>query len=480
MSMLNAIVTNFVIDRHRIIGNLDDNPRVSLRVNERIVITGLGALSPNGVGRETYFQSLVAGRSGIRNITRFDAASLPARIAGEVDFDPDAWVDQKNMRHVSRVVPMALAATAEALRDAKIDPSALDLETRRTIGVMLGSGGGAVEFSERMYELWFNDAERQASIYSIPSGTIGTLSSELSMAYDLHGFSHLISTGCTSSTDAIGYAYRNLKLGVVDYILTGGADATITEGIMTGFCIMRIVSTSFNSSPHEASRPFTKNRDGFVLGEGAWMFVMEREETAKARGAQIYAEVAGYGSTCDAYHRVRIDESGEEPALAMKDAGIDPSEVGYLNYHGTSTDLNDRIETRAVKLAFGDHAGRLPGSATKSMIGHPQGACGAAGVAATLMAFRDGILPPTINLNTPDPECDLDYVPNEARPAQVDVALSNAMGLGRHNECVLVGRVVRIRDREDAQAGRLGRADARMRILDCGAALRRHSELPGR
>src|SRR6266704_4729465 len=300
---------------------------------QRIVITGLGALSPNGIGRENYFSAVAAGRSGIRTITQFDASTLPCRIAGEVDFNPSDWVDAKNIRHVSRVVPMALAATDEALRDAKLDPSALDLETRRTIGVMLGSGGGAVEFSERMYELWFNDAERQASIYSIASGTIGTIASEISMAFDLHGFSHLISTGCTSSTDAIGYAYRNLKLGVVDYVICGGADATITEAVMTGFCVMRIVSNSRNHEPASASRPFSKDRDGFVLSEGAWMFVMEREETAKARGAKIYGEVAGYGCTCDAHHRVRMDESGEEPAramaLAMKDAEVDATDVDY-------------------------------------------------------------------------------------------------------------------------------------------------------
>src|SRR6266852_5421824 len=403
----------------------------------RIVITGIGALSPNGIGRERYFAALADGRSGIRIITQFDATSLPCRIAGEIDFDPEQWVDSKNIRHVARVVPMALAATDEALRDANLDPTTLDLETRQQIGVMLGSGGGAVEFSERMYELWFNDAERQASIYSIPSGTIGTIASEISMAYDLHGFWHLISTGCTSSTDAIGYAYRNLKLGVVDYIIAGGADSTITEGILTGFCIMRIVANSFNDRPEEASRPFTKNRDGFVLSEGAWMFVMEREETAKARGAHIYAEVAGYGSTCDAHHRVRLDESGEEPAramsLAMKDAGIDPQQVGYLNYHGTSTDLNDRVETRAVKLAFGNHANKLPGSATKSMIGHPQGACGAAGVAATLMALRDDVLPPTINLDTRDPECDLDYVPDLGRRAAIESAVCNTIAFGSKN-----------------------------------------------
>jgi 3-oxoacyl-[acyl-carrier-protein] synthase II len=412
--------------------------------HEPIVITGVGALSPNGIGRESYFAAMAGGRSGIRTITQFDPGSLPCRIAGEVDFEPEQWVDAKNIRHVSRVVPMAIAAADEALRDAKLDPSAMDLEARRSIGVMLGSGGGAVEFSERMYELWYKGATKQASIYSIPSGTIGTIASEISMAYDLHGFSHLISTGCTSSTDAIGYAYRNLKLGVCDYILTGGADATITEGVMTGFCIMRIVTNSWNDQPQGGSRPFTRNRDGFVLGEGSWMFVMERESTARARGARIYAEVAGYGSTCDAYHRVRMDDSGEEPAramaLAMKDAAVDPSEVGYVNYHGTSTDLNDRVETRAVKLAFGKHATRLAGSATKSMIGHPQGACGAAGVAATLMAFRDDLLPPTINLDMPDPECDLDYVPEVGRRTRVDVAVCNTIAFGSKNSALVLKR----------------------------------------
>jgi len=415
--------------------------------DSRIVITGIGALSPNGIGRENYFAALAAGRSGVRTITQFDPSSLPSRIAGELgsEFDPGRWVDPKNMKHVSRVVPMAIAATDEALRDAKLDPSAVDLETRRSIGVMLGSGGGAIEFSERMYELWYKGAAKQASVYSVPSGTIGTIASEISMAYDLHGFSHLISTGCTSSTDALGYAYRNLKLGVIDYVVAGGADSTITEGVMTGFCIMRIVSNTFNDRPEEASRPFTKNRDGFVLAEGAWMFVVEREETALARGAHIYAEIAGYGSTCDAYHRVRLDESGEEPAramtLALKDAGVEPAEIGYLNYHGTSTDLNDRIETRAVKLAFGPHAATLAGSATKSMIGHPQGACGAAGVAATLMAFRDDLLPPTINLDTPDPECDLDYIANVARPAHIDAAICNTIAFGSKNSALVLKRV---------------------------------------
>src|SRR5207249_1716532 len=294
------------------------------------------------------------------------------------------------------------------------------------------------------YELWFNDATKQASIYSIPSGTIGTISSEISMAYDFHGFSHLISTGCTSSTDAIGYAYRNLKLGVADYIICGGADATITAAVMTGFCVMRIVSNTRNHDPASASRPFSRDRDGFVLSEGSWMFVMEREETARARGAQIYGEVAGYGSTCDAYHRVRLEECGEEPAraigLALDEAGIPASEVQYINYHGTSTELNDRIETRAVKLAFNGHAYKLAGSSLKSLIGHPQGACGAAGVAATLLAMRDGVLPPTINVEEADPECDLDYVPAPGRRLEIEHAVANCIAFGSKNSALVLRR----------------------------------------
>ncbi|MGH9458739.1 MAG: beta-ketoacyl-[acyl-carrier-protein] synthase family protein [Thermoanaerobaculia bacterium] len=411
----------------------------------RIVITGVGAVSPNGIGREAYFTALLRGDSGVRPISFFDASPLSCRIAGEIrEFDPTAWVDGKELRHVSRVVPMAIAAAAEALDDANLHPADLDLETRRRIAVMLGSGGGAIEFSERMYELWYEGREKQASVYTIPSGTIGTIASEISMRFGLHGFSHLISTGCTSSTDAIGYAFQNLKLGTADYILAGGADAPITEGVMTGFCIMRIVSSSRNDAPATASRPFSADRDGFVLSEGSWMFVMEREESARARGARIYGEVAGYGSTCDAHHRVRLDESGEEPARAMEiavaRAEMAPRDIGYLNYHGTSTELNDRVETRAVRRAFGRHAERLAGSATKSMIGHPQGACGAAGVAATLAAFRDGVLPPTINLDRPDPECDLDYIPEIGRRARLDAAVCNTIAFGSKNSALVLRR----------------------------------------
>ncbi|MGK2858014.1 MAG: beta-ketoacyl-[acyl-carrier-protein] synthase family protein, partial [Thermoanaerobaculia bacterium] len=247
------------------------------------------------------------------------------------------------------------------------------------------------------------------------------------------------------STDAIGYAWQNLRLGTADVIVTGGADATITEGVMTGFCMMRIISSGRNDAPETASRPFSRDRDGFVLSEGSWMFVLEREEHARARGARIYAEVAGYGSTCDAHHRVRLEESGEEPAramrLAIEQAELSPPDIHYLNYHGTSTELNDRIETRAVRRAFGPHAEGLPGSATKSMIGHPQGACGAAGLAATLISFRDGILPPTINLEVSDPECDLDYVAEIGRRARVDAAVCNTIAFGSKNSALVLRRV---------------------------------------
>ena len=387
----------------------------------RVVITGIGCLSPNGNGREAFASALKRGASGIDRISLFDPEGLPVTIAGELKgFDPTAWIGPKDIRHVSRAVPMAIAASSEALEDAGLDPSRLSLDERRGMGVVLGTGGGAIEFTERMYHLYYTNQTKKASIYSIPSGTIGTLSSEISMQFGLRGLSHVVSTGCASSTDALGYAFRSIKFGVGgDALLVGGVDATVVRGIMEGFVMMRIVSTSWERQPPRASRPFSADRDGFVLGEGAWMFVLEERERALARGAKVYAEIRGYGATCDAHHRVRLDETGEEPAramsLALEEATLPPDAIDYLAYHGTSTALNDRVETRAVRHAFGRSAPRLPGSSIKSMIGHPQGACGAAGVAATLLAMRDSFLPPTINLETPDSECDLDYVANESR-----------------------------------------------------------------
>jgi len=293
-----------------------------------------------------------------------------------------------------------------------------------------------------MYHLYYTNQVRKASVYAIASGTIGTLSSEISMRFGMRGPSHVISTGCTSSTDALGHAFRAVKFGTADVVLAGGVDATVVRGIMEGFLMMRVVSTEREREPERASRPFSADRDGFVLGEGAWMFVLEDRDRAQARGAQVYAEIRGYGSTCDAHHRVRMDESGDEPAramsLALREAGIPPEEVGYVAYHGTGTELNDRVETRAARKVFGRSADRVPGSSIKSMIGHAQGACGAAGVAATVLGMRDGFLPPTINLETADPECDLDYVANASRAASVEHALCNTIGFGSKNSALVI------------------------------------------
>jgi 3-oxoacyl-[acyl-carrier-protein] synthase II len=412
-------------------------------MKRRVVVTGIGAVSPNGVGREQFWEATRNCRSGVRTISRFDPDGLAVRIGGEVaEFDEHRWVAAKDRPHVSRVVPLAIAAVAEAFEDAGLQPDSMGRDELRRIGVILGSGGGSSEFTEEQYRLFHGGHWRQCSVYVVPSSTIGTLASEVSMRFGLRGLSHVVSTGCTSSTDAIGYATRQIQLGVLDHVVAGGADAPIAPLIMRGFIAMRILSTRWNDEPARASRPFSRDRDGFVIGEGAWFFVLEDRERALARGARIYGEIAGYGSTCEAYHRVRLEECGEEPAramsLAMEEAGIGPGDVGYVNYHGTSTELNDRIETRAMKLAFGDEAYRIPGSSLKSLIGHPQGACGAAGIAATLLAMRDGVLPPTANLEEPDPECDLDYVPQVGRRAQVEWAVANCIAFGSKNSAIVL------------------------------------------
>ena len=265
------------------------------------------------------------------------------------------------------------------------------------------------------------------------------------MAFGLRGLSHIVSTGCTSSTDAIAYAAEHIALGRQDLMLTGGVDAPIAPGILAGFNLMTVLTNEFNDEPERASRPFSLNRSGIVLGEGAWIYVLEELDHAKARGAKIYAEIAGYGATCDAYHRVRLEETGDEPARAMKlalaDAGREPAEVDYVNLHGTSTVLNDRIETSALKLALNGQAITTPMSATKSQIGHPQGASGAAGLSAALCAMHTGMIPPTINLDQPDPQCDLDYVANEARKADVRIALCNCIGFGSKNSALVIEKI---------------------------------------
>jgi 3-oxoacyl-[acyl-carrier-protein] synthase II len=382
----------------------------------------------------------------VRRITRFDPSGFVVQVAGEVpeEFDETRYVTAKDRQHVSRAVPLAVASVMEALEDAGLENGSMSREQLRGIGVIVGSGGGSQDFTEEQYRLFYTGKLKQCSVYTIPTSTIGTLASEVSMRFGFRGMSHIVSTGCTSSTDAMGYAFRNIQAGVLDTVIAGGVDSPIAPLILRGFQLMRIMSTRWNHAPERASRPFSKDRDGFVLAEGAWFFVIENRERALARGARIYGEICGYGSTCEAYHRVRLEECGEEPAraigMALEEAGIPPSEVQYINYHGTSTELNDRIETRAVKLAFDGHAYKLAGSSLKSLIGHPQGACGAAGVAATLLAMRDGVVPPTINVDEPDPECDLDYVPEAGRRLAIEHAVANCIAFGSKNSALVLHR----------------------------------------
>jgi len=419
---------------------------IEVRVQRRVVITGMGTVSPNGVGNSSFSQAVLDGRSGVRRISRFDASEISVQIAGEVaDFDELAWVDRRERKHVSRVLPLAIAAATEALSEAGVETSSLPLEQKRRFAVILGSGGGSQEFTEEQYRLFFHQQYKSMSLFCVPTGVMGTLSSELSVRFGLRGPSHVVTTGCTSSTDALGYAMRQIQSGRLDMVLSGGADAPIALGIVKGFLLMKILTDSWNHAPERASRPFSVDRDGFVLAEGAWMFVLEEYEHARARGAKILAEICGYGSTCEAFHRVRLQECGEEPAraieLAMKQAGIGSGDVDYVNLHGTSTQLNDRIESRALKLVLGERAREVPMSALKSQIGHPQGACGAAGIAATIVAMQSGQISPTINLEKPDPECDLDYVPEAGRKKEIEHAVCNCIAFGSKNSAVVLRKV---------------------------------------
>jgi 3-oxoacyl-[acyl-carrier-protein] synthase II len=412
----------------------------------RVVITGFGCVTPIGIGREQFWEGLKAGKSGVRRIESFDPSGFHIQIAGEIpEFDWKAELNPKDRQHVPRTVPLALAAAREAVADSKIDTEGLSLDKKRRFGVILGTGGGGLSFTEKQFGFWFSGNAGKGSIYTIPASTHGGLSSELSMVFGLHGLSHIVSTGCTSSTDAIFYAAQHIALGRQDVMLAGGVDSPISPGILKGFEVMKVCTDKWNDDPTRASRPFSNDRSGMVIGEGSWIYILETYEGATSRNASIYAEIAGYGSTCDAYHRVRLEENGIEPAramtLAINDAGLSPADIQYVNLHGTSTELNDRIETQAVKLTFGDHAYKMPMSALKSQIGHPQGATGAAGIGATLLAMNEGILPPTINLDEPDPACDLDYVPNTSRENAVEFALCNCIGFGSKNSAIVLIKV---------------------------------------
>ncbi|HWO41765.1 MAG TPA: beta-ketoacyl-[acyl-carrier-protein] synthase family protein [Candidatus Eisenbacteria bacterium] len=429
-------------NRPRVEASVPPNGRLFRR---RVVVTGIGVVSPNGIGAEAFGVALRNGTSGIGTITFFDPTGLDCRVAGEARaFEPEKLFPAKDLRRMGRSAHMAIAAADEAFRSAGLNPQIMTLEERRSWGVVLGSGGGAPDFIELQYRLYFNDQLRKVSAYNISSSTIGALSSEVSLFFNLRGPSHVVSTGCTSSTDAIGYAFNMIRFGLADRFVTGGVDAPITAGVMQGFCVMKAVSTGYNDEPQRASRPFDRLRDGFVLGEGAWILLLEEREQALERGAPVRAEILGYASTCDAYHRVRLEPSGEESAramtLALQDARIAKEDVGYIALHGTSTVLNDATETRAIKLCFGRRAYGLPMSSVKSMIGHPQGASGAAGAVAAILGMNAGFLPPTINYEQADDACDLDYLPDGAAGVATEVSLCNCIGFGSKNSALVIAR----------------------------------------
>jgi 3-oxoacyl-[acyl-carrier-protein] synthase II len=391
------------------------------------------------------------GCSATRAISAFDASDLGCRVAASVpDITPDAvppldgddiWdpAYRADPKRYSRAALIGVIAAREAWADAGLrigEPNA---------GVVIGSGGGGIDVGERQYHDFFLARGRKVTPYAIPVSIVGMVSSEVSISLRLHGVSHVLSCGCTSSTDAIGYSASLLRAGEVDAIVSGGTDACVTPGMIFGFARMRAVSMAYNDRPAEASRPFDRGRDGFVLGEGAWMVVLEREDRARARGAAIYASIDGYGSTCDAYHRVQMAPDGVEivraMSLAIERSGRRREEIGYVSFHGTSTPLNDLVESRSVRQLFGDHAERIAGSSVKSMIGHPQGASGAAGVVTAALAMQRGFLPPTINQEDPDPACDLDFIPNQGRRGEVEAALCNCLGFGSKNSAVVIGKV---------------------------------------
>jgi 3-oxoacyl-[acyl-carrier-protein] synthase II len=416
----------------------------------RIVITGIGVVSPFGVGRERFWEHVSRGCSGTRAITDFDTSDCACRVAapvGRVTIDelPSLEGDgiwdagyRADPKRYSRAALIGVIAAREAWADAGLriaEPHA---------GVVIGSGGGGIDVGERQYYDYFVERGKKVTPYAIPVSIVGMMSSEISISLRLRGVSHVLSCGCTSSTDAIGYAAALLRAGEVEVVLSGGADACVTPGMIFGFSRMRAMSMAYNDRPAEASRPFDKGRDGFVLGEGAWMLVLEREDRARARGAAVYASIDGYGSTCDAYHRVQMAPDGEEIVraieLAIERSGRPREAIGYVSYHGTSTVLNDAVESRCVRQVFGDHADRVAGSSVKSMIGHPQGASGAAGVVTSALALSRGFLPPTINQHQPDPACDLDVIPNHGRPGDVEAALCNCLGFGSKNSALVIGR----------------------------------------
>lgn len=406
---------------------------------ERVVITGIGVVTPIGSGKDKFWDALCKGENGIDRLAKFDPTPFRSQMAGEVkDFDPAQFMEPKDARRLPIFIKFALGCAIMAKEDAGLDLSSLNLSR---VGVLVGSGIGGIEVIEEQHKILLERGPRRVSPFFVPFEIINMAAGQIAIQLRLRGPNLATVTACATSNHAIGEAFKMIQRGDADVMFAGGTEAALTPLSFAGFCSMKALSTR-NDDPKHASRPFDGERDGFVMSEGAGVIVLESLSHALRRDARIYAELVGYGMSCDAFDMVHPDDEGEGAALSMlnaiRDAKISPREVEYINAHGTSTPIGDPVETRAIKKVFGDYARSLPVSSTKSMTGHMLGATGAVELAACLMTLEKGIIPPTINYEVPDPECDLDYVPNRARQADVRIAMSNAFGFGGHNATLIV------------------------------------------
>ena len=404
---------------------------------KRVVVTGLGALTPLGNDVETTWKNAVAGVSGVGPITRVDSSEYTAKVAAELkDFNIEDYMEKKEARKMARFTQYAVVAAQKALEDSRLE---ITDENAPRVGVWVGSGIGGLETFEEQFEVYSNKGARRVSPFFVPMMIPDMATGQISIALGAKGVNSCTVTACATGTNSIGDAFKVIQRGDADAMITGGTEAPLTKMSFAGFCANKALST--NPDPDTASRPFDKNRDGFVMGEGAGIVVLEELEHALKRGATIYAEIVGYGSTGDAYHITAPAPNGEGGVRAMKeairDAGLTVAEIDYINAHGTSTPYNDKFETMAIKEVFGEHANQLAISSTKSMTGHLLGAAGGVEAIFSVLAIKDSVIPPTINLETPDEECDLDYVANEARSKEVQVALSNSLGFGGHNATII-------------------------------------------
>ena len=410
-------------------------------MKRRVVVTGLGAVTPLGIGAEKTWKALCAGKSGIGRISRFDTTNFQTKIAGEVkDFDPEDFLDKKQVRRMDSFVHYCMAATIMAMEDSKLEVANQDAER---IGVLIGTGLGGLPTLEKNHTLLIEGGPKKISPFFIPMMIANMAPGQIAIHFGIKGPNTCVVTACAAGSHAIGDSYKLIQRGDADIVITGGTEATITPLNIGGFNAMKAISTN-NDEPEKASRPFDKNRDGFVPAEGAGTIILEELELALKRGANIYGEIVGYGLTSDAFHITAPDPQGGGAARCMKmallDANILPSEVNYINAHGTSTPMNDTIETLAIKTVFNEYSKKIPVSSTKSMTGHLLGAAGGVEAVFTILTIRDGIIPPTINYETPDPDCDLDYVPNVARKADVRIAISNSFGFGGTNATLVFKR----------------------------------------